>query len=291
MYSVVLMTALATGGDSASFGWRSGCVGNSCGGVVVGGCSGYAVSSGCCGGYVAPSGCCGGYVESSGCCGGRSLFPLFPNLRSRVSSLFSRGCGGCTGYPVSSCHGSSCYGSSCYGSSCYGSSCYGSSCYGSSCQGSTTYYAPVYGHGAGGCYGTGPVAPSYYGANTGTPYIVESQVGVPVSRRSDAREYRVASATPTAAAPARLTVELPADAMLFVDGQKVAGKGSVRNFHTPDLPEGTFFYDLKAEVTVDGETVAETVRVLVKAGDTKTESFGKLIAAVKAAKNPVVVSK
>ncbi len=346
MYSLVMMSALATGGDAPSFNWGSGCYGGSCSGVVVSsGCSGYAVPVGCCGGTVAS--CYGG-------CGGRSLFPLFPNLRARLSARFSRGGSSCVG---SSCYGSSCVGSSCHGSSCVGSSCHGSSCVGSSCLGygfggcvgsshgsgyngggyyagsvpggagygssapGGVYYlgnspgvsAATFGYGfaglptfpqgysMGGCYGTGAVGPYYYGADFNNPPIMSvppviPQVPMPPAtpdmnnESSSDGEFQASRAVPSAA-PARLTVELPAAAVLFVDGEKVSGTGTTRNFHTPTLPAGTFFYDLKAVVTVDGEPVTESVRVMVKAGDAKTETFGRLIAAVKSGKSPALVSK
>jgi uncharacterized protein (TIGR03000 family) len=81
--------------------------------------------------------------------------------------------------------------------------------------------------------------------------------------------------------PARLTVELPTTAKLFVDGAEVAGAGATRQFHTPDLPAGeAFFYDLRAEVEVNGTVQAEEKRVVVRSGETVAASFAKLAAAV-----------
>lgn len=325
MYSFVLMSAMATGGDAPSFHFGAGCQGASCSGAVPVGCGGYAV----------PVGCGGG-------CGGRTLFPLFPRLRARFS------CGGCGGYAVpSSCHGSSYYGASCQGSSClgygfggstsststgststgyYAGSVPGGAGYGSSAPGGVYYLGnspgvsassfgfgfaglPTFpqGYSMGGCYGTGVVGPYFYGADFNNPPMSAVTPGGPtvppmipptgpdLNRRTTddsfaALDYQASKAKP-AATPARLTVELPADAVLFVDGEKVPGTGVTRNFHTPSLPDGTFFYDLKAEVTVDGQPVTETVRVMVKGGDAKTETFGKLIAAVKGGKSPALVSK
>jgi uncharacterized protein (TIGR03000 family) len=85
----------------------------------------------------------------------------------------------------------------------------------------------------------------------------------------------------SAQAPARLTVELPATAKLFVDGAEVAGAGAARQFHTPDLPAGElFFYDLRAEVEVNGVVQTEEKRVVVRAGEAVAASFAKLAAAV-----------
>ena len=96
-----------------------------------------------------------------------------------------------------------------------------------------------------------------------------------------------APATPAAPAtggtssqgPARLTVELPTTAKLFVDGAEVAGTGATRQFHTPELPAGgSFFYDLRAEVEVNGTVQTEEKRVVVRAGETVAASFAKLAA-------------
>lgn len=78
MYTMVLMMAATTGGDTASFGLLRGSCHGSCHGasVVV----------------TAPASCMGSTVVSSSCTG------------TPVSS--------CTGTPASSCHGSSCHGPS-----------------------------------------------------------------------------------------------------------------------------------------------------------------------------------
>ena len=300
MYSMVLMAALTASPDAVGFGRGGfgGC-GGCTGAVVAAGCSGCTGTSSCFGScYGSCTGSCYGSCTGScyGSCtgGGRGLFPLFPGLRSRLAGAFGRGCTG------SSCYGSGCY-SSCQGASCYSTgfgSCYGS-CSGAvvvPSYGCTGYAPPAFGSGS--CLGTsGPV---YYGADfqqgvvappvTGSG-IVEGFGGVasavPTVTIDQTTEYRAAQAKPEAA-PARLTIELPATAKLYVDGQLVKGESVSRNFHTPDLPTGkTFYYDLKAEVAVNGKLVTEDKRVLVKAGDVSTESFEKLIAAVKSDKTDV----
>jgi uncharacterized protein (TIGR03000 family) len=300
MYSMVLMAALTVTPDAAAFGRGGfgGCSG--CTGTVVSvGCTGCTGTTSCfgscygssCTGSCYGSSCTGSCYGSSctgSCYGGGRLFarPLFPRLRS----LFGGGCTGscygssCTG----SCYGSSCTGS-CYGSGCTGS-CFGSGCYSSgSCFGSCTGYAPTT-FGSGSCFGTsGPV---YYGADFNAPMVAPVVTGSSIidglgSVPTVTIDHSAARATP-AASPARLTVELPATAKLFVDGREVKGDGEARNFHTPELPAGkSFFYDLKAEVEVNGRTVTEEMRVIVKAGDASTKAFEKLIAAVKTDKTDV----
>lgn len=108
MYGIVVMAALAAGGESPEVYYPRAT--HSCYGCYGYGC----LSAGC-------SGCCSGY---SGCCSGWG--------------------GAC--YGSYSCSGS-CWGGACYGSySCCGGACYGSSwsCWG--CYGcwSTSPYAPMY---------------------------------------------------------------------------------------------------------------------------------------------------
>ncbi len=259
MYGIVLMAALATGSGTPSADATPPVVVAPMVAVPSTSC----FSTGCCGGVMMSggcysSGCCGGSYSScyssscTGCCGGSG----FLGLRSRMSGLFNR----------SSCSG--CYSSSCYGSSCFGSACYGGGCYGGGCYGGAHYYGSDF-HPA---YGSGII------------------VGSATPRQP--LEFSAARTKPDAA-PARLTIEVPAGAKLFVDGQLTKGEGTSRNFHTPDLADGqTFFYDLKAEVLVEGRPVTETKRVIVHSGDALTESFPKLIAALQGAGDPaLLVSK
>jgi uncharacterized protein (TIGR03000 family) len=83
--------------------------------------------------------------------------------------------------------------------------------------------------------------------------------------------------TPTPA-PARVSITLPADAKLYVDGQltRTVDK-SFRTFMTPDLEEGQEYrYVMKAEVIRDGVAQSETKTVIVKAGAVISEEFSTL---------------
>ena len=58
---------------------------------------------------------------------------------------------------------------------------------------------------------------------------------------------------------ARVTVNLPTDARLWVDNVECPLTSSVRSFNTPALNPGTrYTYNVKAEVVRDGRTVSET---------------------------------
>ena len=62
---------------------------------------------------------------------------------------------------------------------------------------------------------------------------------------------------------ANLKFVVPADAKLFVDGRAVPGTGTERLFYTPPLAAGKYFYDVKAELVVDGKMMVEEKRVVV----------------------------
>jgi uncharacterized protein (TIGR03000 family) len=280
MYSLLMMAAMASAPETTDFGWRfAGCTG----------CTGYAS---CYGSSCYGSSCYGSSCYGSSCHGGG----LFPRLRG----LFGGGCvGSCYGSCYgSSCHGTAvtysvgCYGSSCHGSSCYGS-CYGTSCYGSSCHGSSCYAMPPAGcygnimpYGAS-CYGSTVNLPGLMGSAPSSMMIIGSNVpAAPVYGNAIEGTSTIISAKAVEPAPAKaiatLVLELPAKAALTVDGQTIAGEGTSRSFHTPELVVGqTYYYDFKAEVMVDGKPTLEEKRIVVRAGDKLTESFPKLLAAVK----------
>ena len=68
-------------------------------------------------------------------------------------------------------------------------------------------------------------------------------------------------------APARITVRLPADARLFVNGEACALTSNTRSFETPRLQPGReYAYTLKAEVVRDGRTRSESRQVVFQAG-------------------------
>jgi len=88
--------------------------------------------------------------------------------------------------------------------------------------------------------------------------------------------------------PAKLVVEVPADAKLYVDDQLMKTMSARRVFNTPTLDKGqTYYYILRAEMAIDGKTVSETKRVLVRAGEEVKANFAELAAAA-TKKTPVV---
>jgi uncharacterized protein (TIGR03000 family) len=186
------------------------------------------------------------------------------------------GCSGCSGY-YSSCHG-------CYGcSGCSG--CYGCSGW-SGCHGCYGWSGACWGGGYnchGGCYG-GPVAwGSCYGGCTGCAGVYSTGVvpmtSVPETSRPTPDKEEVSIR-------AKVVVEVPADAKLYIDDQLMKTTSERREFRTPPLKKGeTYYYEVRAEVMRDGKPVSEMKKIIVRAGEEATANFkemGSSVAAVKA---------
>jgi uncharacterized protein (TIGR03000 family) len=218
VYSMVLMAALATGGESPEWFGCHGCCG----------CWGGWGCCGCWGGCYGCYGCCGG------CWGG------------------CYGCGGCWG---------------CWG----GYSAWSYGCYSNGCCGGMYY---------GGYYG-GTVAPGAAMPGYGAPEGVAPGSEPLPAPKPDKEKMTVAPNK------AKLIVELPADAKLYVDDRPMKTTSKVRTFSTPTLEPGQlYYYELRVEVLREGKPVTETKRVIIKAGEVVRASFPKVeaesVAAVKA---------
>src|SRR5271165_969688 len=108
------------------------------------------------------------------------------------------------------------------------------------CHGCYGCYGGCYGCYGGGCYGGG-----CYGAAPAP------------------------AAHAAATAPARLIVQLPADAQLFLDDQPTTARAAERTFVTPNLQSGYLYtYTVRAEITRDGQMRIETEKIDVTAGRT-----------------------
>jgi len=71
-----------------------------------------------------------------------------------------------------------------------------------------------------------------------------------------------------------ILVSLPAEARLTVDGQPTTSTSATRTLVSPNLQSGyEYTYTLRAEITRDGQTLAQTQRVAVRAGAQSTVSF------------------
>jgi uncharacterized protein (TIGR03000 family) len=73
---------------------------------------------------------------------------------------------------------------------------------------------------------------------------------------------------------AKLVVELPANAKLFIDDIPVKATAGVRTFHTPALEPGRpYYYMVRIERMRDGQPVSETRRIIVHAGQVARADF------------------
>jgi uncharacterized protein (TIGR03000 family) len=145
------------------------------------------------------------------------------------------GCGGCYG----------CYGS-CFG--CGG--CYGG-CYGGLCFGCVGYYGGIY--------------PSY----AVTTPVMPPAMSPPAEAAPKPREDK-----PTAGSTARLTIEVPTGAKLFIDDQLMKGTATKRKFYTPKLEPGQrYYYMVRVEMERDGRTVSEEKKVVLTGGDQIAAEF------------------
>ena len=272
MYSVILATMLAMGSDAPNFGHHHR--GHGCHGCW--GCHG---CHGCHGGGYA-FGCHGCH----GCWGGGC---------SGCHGCWGGGCSGCYGGCWGGCYGSVSYGcSGCYG--CLGGvwGCYG--CYGG-CSGFAA--SPAISYGCHGCFGgyaaAAPVvaapavavqAPAVsYGAVASAPVAVGASPQVDdLNRRLQRLENLIERALKgkgatgqeevrADAAPAKITVNLPADARLWVDNVECPLTSAVRSFNTPALEPGkSYFYTMKVAVNRNGQPVFHSERVRVAAGRSVT---------------------
>jgi uncharacterized protein (TIGR03000 family) len=159
------------------------------------------------------------------------------------------GCWGGWGYGCWGCFGG-CYG--CFGG-CYG--CYG--CWGGYASWGGYYGAPTY---------PGTVAPAAPGgpapAGEGLPYPPED------TSKGKKKETRA----PTN--KAKLVVELPENAKLFIDDKPMKAASGVRSFNTPELEPGqAYYYLVRVETVRDGKPISETRRVIVRAGQVARANF------------------
>jgi uncharacterized protein (TIGR03000 family) len=170
---------------------------------------------------------------------------------------FKHGHGGCHG-----CHGwGGCHGCNGCGGGCYG--CGG--CYGG--YGSGWGYAPSPWNGWSSCYG----CYGFYGCGGscfGTPYAPQTRPaeGIPAPMKEEEKKKEEGAA-------AKLTIELPENAKLFVDDQPIQATGT-RTFSTPKLAKGqAYYYMVRVEVVREGKTYSDTQRIIVRAGDTAKADF------------------
>jgi uncharacterized protein (TIGR03000 family) len=102
------------------------------------------------------------------------------------------------------------------------------------------------------------------------------RVAVQAGRQSEA-DFSDLAGDRGAAGVAKVTVRVPEDAKLYVDGVLCPLTSTSRTFETPKLEPGRrYYYTVKAEVVRDGQAQAESRRVYVEAGKSTTVEFKDL---------------
>jgi len=151
------------------------------------------------------------------------------------------GCGGGCGGGYGGCSGG--YGGAGWGAGCHGGGGWGGGCHGGGGWG-------------GGCSGGG------WGCNGGRTMMYG-----PEPARAMPEPVPAPMTRQDAPAPATLVVNLPADGVLTIDDAPTAAVAARRTFVSPPLAPGVeYHYNLKMELQRNGQTVAVTRRVAVRAG-------------------------
>jgi uncharacterized protein (TIGR03000 family) len=258
MYSVVLMAALTSGSASPEFCWHRH---HSC-------------HSSC---HSCYSSCYGSCYGCGGCYQGVNFYAGYSGW---CSGCYSGGCYSC--YSSYACSG---WGYGCYSSySCYG--CY-SSYAGYGCYAGYSGYAgyPI-SYTCSGCYGcyaghSGYGTPVYAGDAVASPAIVNPpatnvpsttvpSTTVPYKETTPAPREKMSGAYDRA----RILVQVPDDAKLYIDGNLMRTGSANRVFQTPVLQQGkTYYYDLRVEVVRDGQTVVQEKQVLLRPGQEVAATF------------------
>lgn len=228
----------------------------------------------------------GASYGSSGSSGGSSgHYGILARMRDRHQARHQAwraaraSSGGSSGYASSG--GSSGYTSS-YASSGGSSGSYGSyraySSYGSS--GGSSGHSSSYGSSGGSSGGSHSV--QYYSAPVVESYSVPTYESAPIysepavesSHGESIMEAPVGDASyrqPQSSEEALLTIQVPADAEVFVNGSKTSSVGEQRQFVSRGLKPGySYSYDVEIKHVVDGQLISESKVVRLRSGETRS---------------------
>jgi uncharacterized protein (TIGR03000 family) len=163
-----------------------------------------------------------------------------------------RGCHGCHAY--SGCHGYS--GCHAYAGCHHRSRSHGCSGRRARCHGGS-YVSACHG-----CYASSGCTGAYSAPPAPPAMKAPESIKKPPAAKPPQPEAR-------GPAPATLSVSLPPDARLFIDGAPTSSTSAARVFISPPLTgDDNYSYTLKAEVIRNGQTVTETQKVPVRPGET-----------------------
>jgi uncharacterized protein (TIGR03000 family) len=182
------------------------------------------------------------------------------------------GCTGCTG-----CTGAVVVSNGCCGGSCHGG-CHGGGLFGGGCHGGGLFSGGLFhrSHGCSGC--TGCTGYSCTGGCTGCTGVAPVETA-PVAPKKEMPSEPKKGGVTSLPAPSLITVNVPADAKVFVDGSVTVSTSTVRVFSTPELrPGAVYYYTFSAEVVRNGKSFTATERVAVETGSNPTITLDPLSA-------------
>lgn len=268
---VTIGSFVLCGSVQAQSSWGS--LGGSYGGSVGGGSSGYVASYG-------SFGSAGSH--GSGGSTGRSFTPvrsLLRGIHDHLATAVQRHHGRRAAYAS--------YGSVGHASTGFGSAGFGSSGFGSS--GYSTSYGSVGGGSSGGAsFGSVGTAVSYGSVGTSLSEYRSGLNGSTALSRNESSIYSGTSSDTSFSSnlvsstvltddedTVYLTVSLPSEASVFVNGKATTSTGGLRQFVSRGLVPGkTYKFDVRAElVGADGQLVSEEQTVVVRAGGQEHMQF------------------
>ncbi len=137
------------------------------------------------------------------------------------------------------------------------------------------YYETGFGYSySGTCYGTyygpylkDPIYSKPIGPIPRTPPMIPVEEVLPAPKVEENKQSSTQN-------NARIFVEIPENATLFIDGKVTKVEGDFRTFITPDLePNKTYSYQLQVEFERNGVKIVELKKIILKSGDRISVSF------------------
>jgi uncharacterized protein (TIGR03000 family) len=256
MYSLVLMAAISTAPEAEGFGgsWYNSCTLDSCHPIRYGwksyGCVLHTpihIPYGCCG--------CYGGTWRAGCYGG-----------------------GCYGYGVGYWHDAASYGAGYSGFGAYGN--FGNfGAYSLYPSGASTLNLPKP-SGSGNITTPNPSSGTVPGSTPGgsNPGLGGSSILPspydPLAPRKETRDARSSEKEMTTAS---IVVEVPENADVYIDGNKMKATAGRRTFTTPPIEKGQdYFYTVRVVFDDNGKKVEDSQKVTVRGGEDTAASFAYL---------------
>jgi uncharacterized protein (TIGR03000 family) len=134
--------------------------------------------------------------------------------------------------------------------------------------GSYGYYSPYY-YGAYPYVWSSPTYDAGYSSYYGNvaPYSADGVTSLAQSVSNYQAFYPPVTITTQPDASAEVTVKVPADARVWIDGTRTTSTGTVRQFESPPLTSGNrYSYEIQARWKENGQEVTQTQDVAIAAG-------------------------